>query len=192
MYKKLLASAAALAFLSAGSAHAEEFTGPRIEAQVGWDSASPSSKGPSIDGITYGIVAGYDHAVSENLIVGAEVGVDLFDNKSRSISGTTSYDSSAKREIEASARIGTKLLNNVLVYAKAGYANARFTEAVTVGGTTGNTRTEFSTNLDGVRVGAGVETSLFSGILAKTEYRYTNYQQDVSRHQVMVGLGYRF
>ncbi|WP_267905508.1 outer membrane protein [Erythrobacter mangrovi] len=179
-------------FFWTGSAHAEDFTGPRIEARAGWDRASPGDKQSSVDGISYGIAAGYDIALTDSLIAGLEAGVDLFNNDTSWVSGTTAFESSAKRDIEFAGRIGTGLGENFLVYAKAGYSNARFEETMTVGGTTGNSRTELSTNLDGIRVGAGLETKLDDGIYAKTEYRYTNYEQGVSRHQVVAAIGLRF
>ena len=61
--------------------------------------------------------------------------------------------------------------------------------------------------LDGYRVGAGVEQSIGTNTYAKLEYRYSNYSSadfrfdgnttdsfdvDTDRHQVLVGVGMRF
>lgn len=192
MNKNVLVSAAALAIFWTGSAHAEDFTGPRVETRIGWDHANPGDREAARDGFSYGFAAGYDIAVAESFIVGVESGIDLFDNKRIWTSSTSSFESEAKRDIEVAARIGAKLSDNFLLYAKAGYSNARFEEVLTVGGTTGTTRTEFTTNLDGIRVGAGLETKLEGGFFAKSEYRYTNYEQGISRHQVVAAVGYRF
>ena len=74
---------------------------------------------------------------------------------------------------------------NVLVYGKVGYSNARV-EATASNVTTG-------TNLDGIRVGAGVEYQFDnSPISIRAEYRYTNYEAGVERHQGVLGLSYRF
>lgn len=188
----ILASAAALVFLGTNPALADDFTGPRIEARAGWDHARPATKDPKANGFAYGIAAGYDFAVSKSLILGAEVGVDLFDNDSRLVAGNVTHEASAKCDIEVAARIGHQVGKNFLVYAKAGYSNARFEDVLTVGGTAGTARTVVAENLDGIRVGGGIEARIRDGLYAKTEYRYTNYEQDVSRHQVMVGVGYRF
>ncbi len=187
-----VAGAAALAFIGVSPAQAEDFTGPRIEARAGWDHVRPANKDPNANGIVYGVAAGYDFTLTGNLIAGAEVGVDLFDNDRRLVAGNTTLESKAKRDIEVAGRIGTTLGKNLLVYAKAGYSNARFEGVTTVVGTTGTTRTAFAENLDGVRVGAGVEARILDGFYAKSEYRYTNYEHDVTRHQVLVGVGYRF
>ena len=176
----------------ASSALADDFTGPRVEVRAGWDNADAGDRDPKADGVAYGIAAGYDFALTNNVIAGAEVGVDLFDNDTRQVSGNTTTDASAERDIEIAARLGYKFGDNVLVYTKAGYSNARFEEVLTVGGTTGSTRTEISDELNGIRVGGGFEVAISNGLFAKTEYRYTNYEKDVTRHQVMAAVGYRF
>jgi len=74
---------------------------------------------------------------------------------------------------------------NVLLYGKIGYSNAR------VEVTSGNVSD--STNLDGVRAGAGLEWQFRNAPLSlRAEYRYTNYEQGVERHQGTVGLAFRF
>ena len=81
--------------------------------------------------------------------------------------------------------------------------------AGTIDGETGTISADLG--LDGLRFGAGVEQSFGSNVYAKLEYRYTNYSLgdlDVAgeeidlgdaldfvnsdRHQVLVGIGYRF
>lgn len=49
----------------------------------------------------------------------------------------------------------------------------------------GNVRV--SENLDGFRVGTGVERSFMRNVYGKVEYRYSNYAQDFERHQVLAG-----
>lgn len=192
MSKHYLVSAVALTIFGTATAHAEEFTGPRIEVRGGWDHARIEKGEDAADGLAYGIAAGYDFAIGRSLIAGVEAGVDLFDNDSSGVSGNTSFTTSAKRDFEVAARIGYKLSDNLLAYAKAGYSNARFKETLIVGGTAGTTRTETGANLDGIRIGLGIEASVYKRIYAKTEYRYTNYEQGASRQQVMAALGFRF
>ena len=69
---------------------------------------------------------------------------------------------------------------NTAIYGKAGYTNARIESSV------GNE------NGDGLRVGGGVERKLGQNLFGKVEYRYSNYEADVERHQIVAGLGMRF
>jgi outer membrane immunogenic protein len=194
--KHLLIAAAVLGFAS--TAHAADFTGPRVELRTGWDrvsidglrSANPATANVDAreDGITYGLALGYDHALSDRVIVGVEAAVDLSDNEFSGTVGTLSYDVDAKRDIELAARIGTKLTDSILLYGKVGYSNARVQTRLTSGATT----LSESSNGDGVRVGGGLEVALTDQVYAKAEYRYTNYEAGVSRNQVLTGIGFRF
>ena len=81
---------------------------------------------------------------------------------------------------------------NTLLYAKAGYTNARIGLDYEDG--TAATDPDFSigTNLDGVRAGAGAQFGIGENTYLKTEYRYSNYEQGFDRHQVVAGFGLRF
>lgn len=194
--KHLLIATAALGF--ATSAHAADFTGPRVELRTGWDrvsidglrSANPATANVDTheDGIAYGLALGYDHALSDRVIVGVEAGVDLSDNEFSGTAGTVRYDVDAKRDIELAARLGTKLTDSILLYGKVGYSNARVKTRLTNGATT----IADSSNGDGVRVGGGLEVALTDRVYAKAEYRYTDYEAGVSRNQVLTGIGFRF
>jgi outer membrane immunogenic protein len=102
--------------------------------------------------------------------------------------GATNLRLTAGRDLDVMLRAGYKATPSTLIYAKAGYANSRFSLETTVGGTA----TKVSTTEDGWRVGAGVEQMINDHIYAKAEYRYTGYGNDISRHQALIGLGYRF
>jgi outer membrane immunogenic protein len=194
--KHLLIATAALGF--ATSAHAADFTGPRVEVRTGWDrvsidglrSANPATANVDTheDGIAYGLALGYDHALSDRAIVGVEAGIDLSDNEFSGTAGSVRYDVDAKRDIELAARLGTKLTDSILLYGKVGYSNARVKTRLTSGATT----ITDNSNADGVRVGGGVEVALNDRIYAKAEYRYTDYEAGVSRNQVLTGIGFRF
>lgn len=186
-----IAASAMLASIAAPAA-AADFTGPRIEAHAGWDRLGVDSSAFNLDderdGIVYGVAAGYDVALGSNLIAGLEASVDLSDVELSSAAGTLKAEVEAKRDISVTARIGAKVAENLLLYAKAGYSNARLEGVIT----TGSTRTEVSGNGDGVRVGGGLEVALGRKAYAKAEYRYTDYEGGVTRHQALTGLGFRF
>jgi outer membrane immunogenic protein len=91
-----------------------------------------------------------------------------------------------------------------MIYAKGGYTNSQL--RVLAGSTTQSTNTRF--NLDGYRVGAGVERAVGTNSFVKAEYRYSNYGRasvlygsgatsgkfdvDTDRHQVAFSYGWRF
>jgi outer membrane immunogenic protein len=94
------------------------------------------------------------------------------------------------RDIYVGARVGTTVGANTLLYAKAGYTNARVRTTYDGPGTALDF--DVGENLDGFRVGAGAEFALGPNSFLKTEYRYSNYEQDFAKHQVVAGFGFRF
>ena len=117
------------------------------------------------DAFTYGINAGYD----------ANLG-------SAVVGGTVEYQESGAdgfgRDLSVVGRVGTQISNNALFYGLAGYTNFN------VEGT--------DADLDGYRLGLGVEVATDSKVYGQVEYRYSNYEYDVEGHQFVFGLGYRF
>ena len=111
----------------------------------------------------------------------------------------------AGRDLYAGLRVGAAITPETLLYAKAGYTNASFD--VTAFNAAQETAVS-NVDLDGWRVGAGVERAITDNAFLKAEYRYSNYQEgefeapsglesdrfdvDLDRHTVMVGLGMRF
>jgi Opacity protein and related surface antigens len=217
----LLAAGSAVAFaLPAAAQENPAFTGPRIEALVGYDSSKPGSSedidnaediDQSLDGIAYGVGIGYDFGFN-GVVVGiegewletdADTDYDVF---APVAFGVSNIDSG--RDLYAGIRVGTLVTPQTLLYAKGGYTNARYNVAG-IDSTTG-TRVDTDTNidLDGWRIGAGVEHAITPNVFGKLEYRYSNYEKgevqapsgaesdrfdiDSDRHQVMVGVGYRF
>ncbi|TIX50366.1 outer membrane protein [Alteraurantiacibacter aquimixticola] len=220
MYKgiALLAAASGIAMVAAPAAAQESspFTGPRIEGIVGYDIVRPGSTvdidnaddvDQSIEDVTYGVGAGYDFDLG-----GAVVGVEAEYMKSEA---STSYDTTAftgfgvsnvdaGRDLYLGVRAGVLATPSTLVYAKGGYTNA----SMDVLASDNVTDIETDANLDGWRVGAGVEQAIGENFFIKGEYRYSNYEEgefeapsglesdrfdvDLDRHQVVVGVGARF
>ena len=146
----------------------------------------------SDDGLLYGVGVGYDVALGSRVVAGVEANFDLSDAEFDEVAGNTRVEARAKRDLEVSARLGAKLGERVLVYGKAGYTNARIKGVITTVGTTGTTREEFAANGDGFRVGAGAELAITGKAYAKTEYRYSNYEGGIGRHQAVAAVGFRF
>ncbi|MET0361500.1 MAG: outer membrane beta-barrel protein [Sphingobium sp.] len=184
---------------------AAPFTGPHIEALAGYDNLSGGDDGvdDSVDGLQYGVGAGYDVQLG-GFIAGIEGEFSGSTTKARGQDIFAPGDGAelrAGRDLYVGARLGLAATPSTLVYLKGGYTNAKLKVRAydSVG------YFEDSSTLDGFRVGAGVEQkfNLFgpSGF-AKLEYRYSNYSNlnigrlnadvDIDRHQVVAGVGVRF
>jgi outer membrane immunogenic protein len=192
----ILATATAAALIS-GTAWAEDFTGPRVEIVAGYDAvkAKGGIAGPhtTIEGVRLGGAAGYDMALGETLRVGVEGGFGFnLSGKEEVKQGATTIRAKSGRDLDASLRIGAKVAENTLIYAKAGYANTQFRGRVTTVGTASTTVVNAHDDEDGYRIGAGVEQNLSGRVYAKAELRYTGYGHGVSRKQALLGAGVRF
>ncbi|RST31183.1 porin family protein [Sphingomonas ginkgonis] len=132
------------------------------------------------EGILYGLGAGFDFAATSRVSLGVDV--EATDSTLKASDSTASIR--ASRDLYAGGRVSLAVASRTNLYLKAGYSNARFT------GRDGNLRA--STTLDGLRLGGGVQGSLGGKAFVGLEYRYTNYQSDVTRHQGALLIGTRF
>ena len=213
----ILASGCAMAAVPAVAQEVDStFTGPRVEAIVGYDvtqagssvdNDTTSSDDESIDGLLYGVGAGFDFAAG-GVVLGVEgeytdstakTGFDRGDFEGFGLGNVK-----AGRDLYVGGRVGFIAAPKTLIYAKAGYTNARF-DVLSSDGTT-ETRTNIDT--DGWRLGAGVEQAVSENSFAKLEYRYSKYGEgevdfvngpdsgrfdlDLDRHQVVASVGLRF
>ena len=166
--------------------------GFHVDGIVGWDRSNIQNE--HANGVTYGVGAGYDFRAG-NAIFGVEA--EASDSTAdRSVTGAVIAGDSlrvrAGRDLYIGGRVGVGVGSNSLIYAKAGYTNARFRADYDDG--TAATVADFTqrTNLDGIRAGVGAQIGVGSRAYRRTEYRYSNYQDGVDRHQVVGGFGVRF
>jgi len=184
----LFAAVATPALAQDASSARAPFTGPRIEGIVGWDRVQ--SDGHK-DDVMYGVQGGYDVQMG-----GAVVGIEgeFTDSDTRTCGGASTVASprvcvKAARDLYVGGRIGKVVGDRALVYVKAGYTNAR----AKLTSDNGTTETSFGhSNYDGGRVGAGVEYAMGPNSYVKAEYRYSNYEAGLERHQAVAGFGFRF
>lgn len=193
-----LLAAAAIAGPAAAQ-DAQNFNGPFVGVQLGWQqdrqslvtgTVPPATARAKGDGFAYGGQIGYDFNLGS-----AVVGIET------SLTGRTgtnifpTFDLEAGRTINVTGRAGFLVAPEGLLYARGGYSNARFNIVNPVG--PAETR-------DGWTVGAGYEHVLGRNVSARLEYNYADYGDDLlpgigggsrlnyHRHAVMTGLNFRF
>ena len=192
------------------------FTGPRVELTTGYDNVSAGSDSDSdianddqsIDGLLYGVGVGYDFNAGgvvlgiEGEYSGSTASVDYNNDGGVNTFGFGRVDTG--RDLYVGARAGILADPQTLVYVKGGYTNAQ----LNLQANDGTPSLDRSYELDGFRVGAGVERAFTPNTFGKLEYRYSNYSSadfgtdnsvlvddfrvDTDRHQVAVSVGYRF
>jgi outer membrane immunogenic protein len=174
---------------------APTFTGPRAELTAGWDQlrfnlADAGSSGHAkSDGLTYGGALGYDYAVSPNVIIGGEVSLTNANVNLDYTDALTASSLRGRRDIGVAARLGTKVTDNAILYAKVGYSNlqVRNDSTLAAGAVTDNYR-----DLSGLVTGAGAEVALSKRYYLKTEYDHSSYEDHVSENKILTGFGIRF
>lgn len=185
-----LAAAAAVAFASS-SAMANDISGFRLEALLGWDNVKIDGLG-NTSGFGYGAGVGYDFAVGKTISVGVDaeiMGATTDVEGTEDVLGTpVNIRLSTGRDIFLGGRITGKVADRFAVYARGGYVNGRLEATASV--------PDFSdtagANADGFRLGAGGQYLVGDKAYVGAEYRYTNYEGDFTRHQVLATFGYRF
>jgi len=187
--------AALLATVTATPAFAQsspDLGGFRIEGVIGYD--APSVEGESADGVLYGVGVGYD-IQSGNAVFGIEG--EITDSSADECVGDVVIAGdalcvSSGRDLYAGGRVGAAVGRNTLLYAKAGYTNARVRLDYDDGTPTPTAILSGGRNLDGIRVGAGAQFGIGENSYLKAEYRYSNYEDGFDRHQAVAGFGFRF
>lgn len=153
--------------------------GPRVEALVGYDSLK--ALGESDEGVVYGIGAGYDFAVGNNVALGLDVEAT---DSTQKVGDDTVYVKSG-RDLYAGGRVSVGISDKANVYVKGGYTNARFKASDGV--------ITAADNADGWRLGTGLQYNIAGKAYVGGEYRYSSYEGgDLKRHQVALTLGTRF
>jgi outer membrane immunogenic protein len=155
------ALAATLAFAATPAmADNSNFTGPRVGLVVGHDDVTGSL---DANDVVYGVDTGVDFAVGKNFVLGVE--------------GTVTNPFEDTRTFGVGARAGVAVTNNLMPFARVGWANYKDV---------------FNNTLNGVAVGGGLEWAPNSALYAKVEYRYSDFEQGVGNHGAFVGVGIRF
>lgn len=171
-----LATMTAVATPAFAQDEAPTYSGAHVSGVVGYDKLNLDTAGvENPDGLIFGVNLGYDLQRGK-----AVFGIEAEATESTAeIKAGNTIAVSASRDLYVGGRVGF-VAGGTLIYGKAGYTNARV--ETLAGGDNG----------DGFRVGAGVERRFGEHLFGKVEYRYSNYEAGVSRHQAVAGLGVRF
>lgn len=169
-------AAAAMALVATPAmAQADNFEGARVGALAGVTGEdSPFDNAE----FTYGGVAGYDFAVSDSVLIGAEV-----DLASVALD-TDGYDVD-NRQLSVALRGTFPVSETTALFVSGGYTNLEFSED------------NVSVDFDGFRLGAGTEFQVSGNFYVTGEYRYSQYDlgEDFGNEDVqsaLVGVGLRF
>lgn len=192
--KKFIAMTAVSAIaLSAAPAAAQTLAapvGPRAEALVGYDALRVDLDDFGVNDklkdndLFYGLGAGYDFAVSPSMSAGVDVELSGSNNKADFDDSNSNVEIRTGRDAYVGGRMTFPVSTAANLYVKGGYTNLR------VKGEENGIDDSF--NLDGYRLGAGGQFGIGGGAYVGGEYRFSDYEDDLTRHQFAVTLGSRF
>jgi outer membrane immunogenic protein len=201
----LLLSTIAFATITARPCPAQDMSGLRLGATIGYDRSNRNDNYDSLPkdlaGVRLGGTVGYDVPIGTKLTVGAHAGIGwvLGGRERSSFSGDT-LASKPGRDIELLGRIGLVLGPKTLLSASLGYARSTVKSRLKVydpSAPGGYEVAHYSAQRSGARAGIGLEQRLVGGLSLTGEYRYTDYNNEKGynvyndRHQLLVGFALR-
>lgn len=162
--------------------------GLRLEAMVGYDviraEFDEAEDRRDTGGVFGGAAVGFDFPFGSALSIGADAELTLATTDEETELGEVK----AKRDLYVGGRITGNISESVALYGKVGYTNLR----VRLNSEDEDEEFDLAGNLDGIRGAVGVQFRGDDRTFYGFEYRYSNYEADVVRHQGMVLVGYRF
>jgi outer membrane immunogenic protein len=202
MLANYVAAAAVVFFVSGTSAVAQEFDGPFVGVQGGYEqteAANPTtelgvlSHDDKTESFTGGLFAGYDKQIASNIVLGVEGSFDLStDNMMNGLIDGNLASIDPEWSIDLTARAGFMPNPKSLLYVRGGYTHAQV--EVNLAGA-GSTETLSDEGRDGWTLGAGYERKLLDNIYGRIEYRYSDLSDGDDtwdRHRALMGVSYRF
>lgn len=173
----VLSSVAAAALLVSAPAFANEgFGGIYAGGQIGYDSYGidlddgVDSASLNADGIEGGIFVGYNW-LFDHFVVGVEGQAAMSDADTTISTEDLDFTLKAKETYGISARVGTLISDNALVYVLGGWVNTRFKADAA-----GLLSSDESERLNGWRAGVGIEAKVSENVSVRAEYSYADYE----------------
>ena len=180
------------AMLSAPArAEGNAFAGPYVGADVGYESFDRIDA----DGANFGVFAGYNLPIGENLIAGVEARVGDSSTKRTHHRSTAAFTDEVRNSIGVhygvSARIGAVIGEDNLIFARAGWERARINSVryrvpnLPIVPNPTPVVEDFGFSDDSLVLGAGYERRLGNKLSARLSY---DYAENFDRHVVRAGL----
>jgi outer membrane immunogenic protein len=185
------------------------WTGGYIGGQVGYawgdghaEDTGGSNTDPDPDGFIGGVYVGYNHQLSNNIVIGGELDVVYAD-----VDGTAGvFDDDG---IPEGVDFTQELKWSGAARVRLGYAVDRFLPYVAggvafgeIGGGNGGNTDEFKDTYTGWTIGVGTEYAFTDNMIGRVESRYTDFgdesffdgavNQDLSTNEVRFGIAYKF
>lgn len=147
-----------------------------VAAMVATPAMADTFQGPRVE-----VTAGVDDVINgfDTTDVTYGVGVGYDHQFGRVVLGVEASADNVfdRRDLSVGARVGYAVTDSILVYGTAGYANwKQFTNV----------------ELEGLRVGGGLEFNVVGPVYAKVQYTYTDFEANTGKHGVKTGVGLRF
>lgn len=175
-------------------APAFSWTGGYAGGLVGYEWGNAKVEGGSKmnpDGIMGGVYAGYNFQTSNMFVMGLEGDFTLSGSEDKA--GGVRVENNWNGTVRARAGVA---FGRFLAYGTGGLAVGKITTKLDGGGTNAGTHA-------GWTVGAGMEAAITNNVIARLEYRYTDYGEneydtspktnvDFNSSQVMAGIGFKF
>lgn len=180
--------------LAAAPTYAAEapFSGPRIGVEAGWGRVGGGARSSS-DGFVYGANLGYDLAAGA-VRIGPEFEISNSTQKTcatQVVAGTQTNDCQrSDRDLYAGFQVGYVASPKVMLFAKGGYTNGRFSKKLA---SSTATQANYSAHdRSGYRLGGGAEYAVTPHVYLTGEYRYSRWNDHIHQNQILGGVGYRF
>ncbi|MGK6325332.1 outer membrane beta-barrel protein [Sphingomonas sp. DT-51] len=198
----LIATAAALWLPNQADAQDAPFQGPRVQLDVAYDRIRANEVNPDLphefDAAYLGGTIGYDHIVTDGLLIGLEAGFGKpLGERQRVPLGSDALSVKLGREWLAGMRIAAPVTPSTLVFATAGYSNAASRVMYESPADAGGDHEVIEESEGGFAWGLGIEQVIrgkayMSAAFRSAHYGDGRYQDDVDRTQVRLGAGLRF
>lgn len=170
-------------------------SGPKVGIEATRDSNQARQAGGTLDSNRNGfgarVFAGYDAAIGNVAIIGAEIGIGkggrTTDQASLVAGGR--YRVNPGFTYDATARIGFVPTTGLLVYGRGGYRWLE-TKRTIVGQFIGNGDTKVTEK--GFTYGSGLEYAVTPQVALRAEFNRTNFDRNFKQNKVSVGASFRF